>query len=137
VSRKIVFWLVAFAAVILTAIAAAPASADVIIPVGPHQYFSGVVNGHTAQATIRMACFGPIRPGQTGHPFTGQTVEAVLDPVPTARDVGFTGSAADAIDVHFPTPVPTLPVVLRAYQVPAAIPDVSDSVSGRVYELCW
>lgn len=120
--RKLVFWLVALVAVILTATTAAPASADVVIPVGPNQFFSGVVNGQTGQATIRMACFGPIRPGQTGHPFAGQTVEAVLNPPSSAAVAGFTGTAANAIDVQFPTPVPTAPVVLRAYGVPEAIP---------------
>jgi hypothetical protein len=59
---------------LITAVTAAPASAAIIDPavIGPNQYFSGVVNGHTGHATINMACFGPIRPGQTGHPLAGQ-----------------------------------------------------------------
>jgi hypothetical protein len=70
-----------------------------------------------------MACFGPIRPGQTGHPFAGQTVEVLPAPVSTTSDIGFTGSAADDIDVHFPTPtVANAPVVLHDYAVTAPIP---------------
>lgn len=46
--------------------------------VGPDQFFTGVVNGVPGNTivpiTIRMACFGPIRPGQTGHPMAGQTL---------------------------------------------------------------
>jgi hypothetical protein len=45
-----------------------------------------------------MACFGPIYPGETGHPLAGQYVQA-LPPDTAAGSIGFTGSAADAIDV--------------------------------------
>ena len=58
-------------------------------PIRPHQGFSGLVNGSSDSAVIRMACFGPIRPGQTGHPFAGQTVAVTRSP--TGR--GFTGEA--------------------------------------------
>jgi len=125
VSRKIAPWFIALAAAAVTAVTAAPASAAIIdpAPIGPDQYFSGLVNGQVAHATIRMACFGPIRPGETGHPFAGQTVEALPAPVSTTSDIGFTGSAAHAIDVHFPTPtVANVPVTLRDYAVTAPIP---------------
>lgn len=124
-SRKLVPWFIALVAATVTAVTAAPASAAIIdpAPIGLNQYFSGLVNGHTGHATISMACFGPIRPGQTGHPLAGQTVEVLPAPVPATRDLGFTGSAADSVIVHFPTPaVANVPVVLRAYGVTAPIP---------------
>ncbi len=125
-SRKLVPWFIAAAAATITAVTAAPASADAIIdpaPIGPHQYFYGEVNNQAGQATIRMGCFGPNYPGQTGHPLAGQTVKALPAPVPTTSDIGFTGSAAHAIDVRFPTPtVANDPVVLHDYAVTAPIP---------------
>ena len=83
-------------ALVAVVAAAAPASATAI---GPDQYFVADVNGHvTGPAPIQMGCFGPIFPGETGHPLAGQYVE-VLPPDTAAGSVGFTGSAADAIDV--------------------------------------
>jgi hypothetical protein len=58
-------------------------------PIRPHQSFNGLVNGASGSAVIRMACFGPVQPGQTGHPFGGQTV-AVTHPT---TGPGFTGEA--------------------------------------------
>ncbi|MBV9032631.1 MAG: hypothetical protein JO364_20490 [Pseudonocardiales bacterium] len=70
-----------------------------------------------------MGCFGPIRPGQTGHPLAGQTVEVLPVAAATTRDIGFTGSAAHAVDVSFsPTSVLAPLVVLRDYAVSAPIP---------------
>jgi hypothetical protein len=44
-------------------------------------------------------------------------------PAPTPRDLGFTGGAAHAIDVRFPTAtVAKVPVILRDYAVTAPIP---------------
>ncbi|MGH3781302.1 MAG: hypothetical protein ACRDRO_11935 [Pseudonocardiaceae bacterium] len=43
-----------------------------LTPIGPNQYFYGEVNDQAGHATIRMACFGPTHPGQTGHPLAGQ-----------------------------------------------------------------
>jgi hypothetical protein len=126
VSRKLAPWLIAVTAATITAITAAPAWADPIIdpaPIGPNQYFYGEVNDQAGHATIKMGCFGPIHPGQTGHPLAGQTVKVLPVPPPTTSDLGFTGSAAHAIDVRFPTPTVTnTPVVLHDYAVSAAIP---------------
>ena len=125
-SRTRACWLIAPAAALLTAVAAAPAWADPIIdpaPIGPNQYFSGLVNDHAGQASILMGCFGPIRPGQTGHPLAGQTVKVLPAPAPTTSDLGFTGSAADTIAVYFPSPtIANNPVILRDYAVSAPIP---------------
>ena len=68
--------------------------------VGHRQAFVGRVNGSFDGATIDMACFGPITPGQTGHPMAGQVLD-VLSPLPPVV-VGpihpaNTGSAATTI----------------------------------------
>jgi hypothetical protein len=47
--------------------------------VGPNQLFAGFVNGNHFSPTVRMACFGPIRPGETGHPLAGQTFSVQLE----------------------------------------------------------
>ncbi len=90
------------AGVLLPALAAvgagaAPASATAI---GPNQYFVADVNGHvTSPAPVNMACFGPVFPGQTGHPLPGQYV-AVLPPSTGATTgVGYTGSLGTAVNV--------------------------------------
>lgn len=59
----------------------APAVATTGNPVGHDQAFVGRVNGSFDRATIAMACFGPIQPGETGHPMAGQMLE-VLSPLP-------------------------------------------------------
>ncbi len=125
-SRKLACWSLAVAAATITAATAAPASADAVIdpaPIGPHQYFFGEVNGQAGHAMIKMGCFGPIYRGQHGHPLAGQTVKVLPASAPTTSDLGFTGSAAHAIDVRFPTAtVAKVSVVLRDYAVIAPIP---------------
>jgi hypothetical protein len=65
----------------------------------PNQQFVGPVNGYTQNATIRMACFGPVRPGEMGHPFAGQWAE-VLKAEVIAR-FGYTGSLGTTIVADF------------------------------------
>jgi hypothetical protein len=99
----------------------ASASASPGPAVGPNQLFAGFVNGSHFSATVRMACFGPIRPGQTGHPLPGQTFSVQLEvDVPG----GFTGSSANRIVAFFaPVPTPVVSgVVLRRYGVAEPIP---------------
>jgi hypothetical protein len=60
------------------------------VPIGPNQLFVGLVNGTSSNAVIQMACFGPTRPGQTGHPMAGQTVEVQPN---LEGPGGFTGNA--------------------------------------------
>jgi hypothetical protein len=126
VSGKLAPWIIAVAAATSTTVTAAVASADAVIdpaPIGPHQYFFGEVNGQAGHATIKMGCFGPLYRGQHGHPLAGQTVKVLPAPALMTSDLGFTGSAAHAIDVRFPTPtVAKIPVVLRGYAVTAPIP---------------
>lgn len=120
----------AVAALAVAGLAAPAASADMVVPVGPDQYFTGAVNPTVATPTgtpiIKVVCPGAIYPGETGHPVSGQYVEAfeLLPPV-TAAAVGFTGSAATQIDVLFSgasTAVVNPPVVIDAYSVLVAIP---------------
>jgi hypothetical protein len=60
VSRKVAPGVIAVAAATITAVAAAPASADALIdpaPIGANQYFFGDLNGRAGHATIKMGCF--------------------------------------------------------------------------------
>ncbi|HEX5495634.1 MAG TPA: hypothetical protein VFX70_13775 [Mycobacteriales bacterium] len=115
----------ALAAAAVLAGTAVPASASVIAPtpIGPKQYFVGLVNGHAGTATIQVGCFGPIHPGQTGHPLSGQTVEVRQVSSTSSGDVGFTGSAGTEIVVSLGSPTSTAtPIILHYYGVPVAIP---------------
>jgi hypothetical protein len=125
-SRKLRFWYLPLIAAGMLAAAPSPAFAGGVVdpaPIGPNQLFQGLVNGQTANATIQMACFGPVHPGQTGHPLPGQTVKALPLPSSSTVDSGYTGSAANSIDVFFgPSSSVASPVVLRYWAVSAAIP---------------
>ncbi|MEV4297170.1 hypothetical protein [Microbispora rosea] len=118
--------LVPLAAAVLVAVIALPASAEVVdpAPIGPHQYFYGFVNGQTGHATIKMACFGPVFPGQTGHPIAGQTVEVRPAAIsPSAASIGYTGGGGTsiAVDLGDPSTVARA-LALRYYGVKAEIP---------------
>ena len=69
------------------------------IPIEPNGFFSGYINGHPpGQAIIFTSCFGPITPGETGHPLGNQTIEVKpANAAGSAVDVGYTGSAAHSI----------------------------------------
>jgi len=95
--------------ILATAAGALPASAAG--SVGPKQYFTGVINGHDGNTaipiTIRMACFGPVHPGQTGHPMGGQTLAVhQLFPPSTGGSLGYTGQDRE-IGAFFNAPPPT------------------------------
>jgi hypothetical protein len=66
----------------------------------PDQQFVGLVNGRTQGASINMACFAPVRPGQEGHPFAGQWAEVLKAEV--IATFGFTGSLGTTIVADFP-----------------------------------
>ena len=99
------------------------------VPIGPGQFFSGLVNGSYGSpgpVAIRTNCFGPIQPGQTGNPLPGQTVEVVLTN-PAASIQGYTGTAANSIIAYLGFPTPTQPPVQQvakftSYFVTEAIP---------------
>jgi hypothetical protein len=99
------------------------------VSIGPNEAFVGFVNGVSSNAVIRMACFGPVRPHQMGHPFSGQTIEVKLSPALSGP--GFTGKADEIVAIpSYPTPiaspVATVLAKFRSYYVSAAI---STSVS--------
>lgn len=98
------------------------------------QYFAGVVNGKMTRATIKMACFGPVRPGQKGHPMADQTMKIdFLGTAPPSAppgalgDLGYTGPLGNEIGAFFgplpPQPIASAaPVIFRTYGVAKAIP---------------
>ena len=78
-------------------------------PIRPHQAFFGLINGSdgiNGRVTINMACFGPVRPGQTGHPMSGQSV-GVGQPEVIEGTFGNTGSSGRSIGAFFGAPPPT------------------------------
>jgi hypothetical protein len=79
------------------------------LPIGPNEFFSGLVNGSDGSASpaiIKTNCFGAIQPGQTGNPVPGQTAEVKLvRPPVSTNDVGYTGSA-HAITAYLVWPFP-------------------------------
>jgi hypothetical protein len=88
----------------------------------PDQQFVGLVNGYTQNATIRMACFGPVRPRQQGHPFAGQWAE-VLKAEVIAR-FGYTGSLGTTIVADFGgTSATPQRLTFSYYGVTETIPD--------------
>jgi hypothetical protein len=62
-------------------------------PIGPHQHFSGLVNGSHDGAIITTACGGPVWVGRTGHPVGGQTLSVTEDPA----GAGDTGSHSSTV----------------------------------------
>jgi hypothetical protein len=92
----------------------------------PHQVYSATVNGRSnadGPVVIEMACFGAIRPGQTGHPMRGQTL-AVEGPNVVVGTPGNTGANGTEIGAFFGAPPPAIepgtgatggPVYFRRY----------------------
>jgi hypothetical protein len=114
---------VAAAAAALAVFPGAAAAAPVTGPgpvndpvvIGPDESFVGDVNGAISNGTIQMGCFGPVRPGEMGHPLAGQSTEVQLNNLIAAT--GFTGNA-DQIEavLTFPQPTPVaLPIVLGTF----------------------
>jgi hypothetical protein len=121
-----------FAIVAGSALVVLPAGAAV--NVGPNQFFTGVINGHDGNTTIpiviRMACFGAIKPGETGHPMGGQTLalHQLFPPTSTTGSLGFTGKDSE-VGVFFNTVPPvarsgvaTTTPLFRRYDVPKPLP---------------
>lgn len=70
--------------------------------IGPGQHFVGLVNKHTSNAIILMACVTP-DPSGTGHPLGGQTI-AVKPASTTAGTTGYTGTRGRSIVAAFVLP---------------------------------
>jgi hypothetical protein len=76
-------------------------------PVRPHEHFIGLINGRTGhphRVVIQMACFGAVRPGETGHPMGHQTV-AVAKVGRHHSHAGYTGTGT-FIGAFFGAPPP-------------------------------
>ncbi len=85
---------------VVVALGALPAAAVAQdpVPIGPNESFVGLVNGDQANAPIRMACFGPVTPGETGHPIANQYTE--VEPVSPVAVAGYTGNAKSIIATY-------------------------------------
>ncbi len=105
-------------------LAAAPLAAAAPPPIGPDQVFQGQVNEVTEGAVIKVACFGPVTPTSTGHPVSGQTVDAQYLAGPTwTEGLGYTGASADHLAVDFGGgPAIGTPITLPAYDTKVTIP---------------
>ena len=98
-----------------SAAAAAPSKASI----QPNQYFNGLVNGKSTDATILMACPGPV--GGLGHPVAGQDV-SVEGPLSSGE--GFTGKAKSidaTLEFNSPSSGPVHLATLRYYYEPGPI----------------
>jgi hypothetical protein len=72
-------------------------------PIGPNELYRPLINksaGLTSPVVVQMACFGAIRPGQTGHPMAGQTI-SVLRATASGPLIGKTGAHANSIGAFF------------------------------------
>src|SRR4029450_2178268 len=110
-------------------LATAPAAhAGPTTPIGPNQFFVGVVNGASADARILVSCDGP---GRTGHPLAGQTAAALPVSTPTTPAPASTGEAGKALGVGAgATSAPEPLVELRFYQVRDPIPTTVEVPCG-------
>ena len=113
-------------AVVVSSLGAWTTAASAASPVGPKQVFVGLVNGKLANAEIRVGCFGPVYPGETGHLLPGQSVE-VLPAASTGSTAGYTGTKAREVKLSIVLPVSSgvvalSGVVLADYGVPVALP---------------
>jgi hypothetical protein len=73
----------------------------------PNQTFAGVVNGDPNAATVEVACTAALRPGERGHPVSGQTI-GVRSPASSATGSGTTGSKGRTIMARFLSSTPTV-----------------------------
>jgi hypothetical protein len=112
-------------AIVLLVAGSTPAVALMGNGVGSDQAFVGRVNGSFNRATIAMACFGPVYPGETAHPMSGQTIE-VLSPLPPTAvgpiHPGNTGSSATRIVAVLRGPLPVVLARFTSYFQTKAIP---------------
>jgi len=102
---------------------AAADTAPPTYPIMPFQYFNGVVNGKTADATVYTVCPGPAT-GQTGHPAAGQTLMVIrVSPTGSTAGLGFTGSLGTSIAAAPVTSsVANTAVVFTVYYQASALP---------------
>jgi len=116
--RKRSIFVVTSAMALLIGVFASEGVANARTDIGPGEHFVGLVNKHTANAIILMACGPPLSPNETGHPLGGQTI-AVEPPPTTAGSTGFTGTRGRSITAGFvlakPEPATNGPVTFSHY----------------------
>jgi len=113
--------LVPLAFVSLMAGTAAADTSPPTVPIGPNQYFNGVVNGKTANATVYTVCPGPST-GRSGHPASGQTLSVAPASSGSTVNVGFTGSLGTSVVASPVTSVANDLVVFTEYLRARALP---------------
>jgi hypothetical protein len=77
------------------------------VPIGPNQYFKGILNGHPpGSAMLFVACTVG---STTGHAVAGQKLWVAKTPPPTSTnpDVGYTGSKGKGVNATLGTPTLT------------------------------
>lgn len=109
--------------------------------IGPRQVFIGLVNGDPGinhHAQIRVACPGPIRPGQTTHPLAHQPLK-VTRRAATGTKFGYTGPRGTHINAYLGIPPSASDsggiATFTYYDAPKPIPttlDVPCSGSGHI-----
>jgi hypothetical protein len=104
------------------------------VPIGPNQYFMGLVNGHPpGQAIIDVACAVG---AATGHPTGHQPVEVETASPTSPADLGYTGSKGDRIKAALGTSTAAIVIgSFTSYYVKKFIPtkiSVPCSGSGTV-----
>lgn len=119
-AKRISTALLVIAATAMAMFGGASAAMAQVAPIGPNQFFIGLVNGTHTNAVIDVVCPGPAFPGQTGHPVSGQNVSVTQ--TSSATDSGFTGSLADSIVVSFTSATALQRITLKDYDTPVAIP---------------
>jgi hypothetical protein len=107
--------------------AAAGAASTPPGPIAPGQTYFAVVNGVAVNAKVVVACSAAVRPGQKGHPVSGQTI-GVRSPSPSTVPTGFTGSLGRSIVAQLVSPTPT---------VAAAASVVFDSYGTKALPTTW
>jgi len=108
------------AAVVLGGLMGGMAFASTAATIGPKQFFAGTVNGHPANAIIKVVCAGP---ANTGRALPGQPLE-VTAAGSVSTNLGYTGTKAHAIDANLAsaTGVTASLATFTSYGVAVAFP---------------
>ena len=112
---------------LLRTITALAMTATTTVPLPTRAEFGATVNAATEHATIRMACFGPERPGRIGHPLAGQSLGVFLPEAMTRPTFGRTGARARAIAVTIVTARGGVGPVVRFRRLTLTRPVISAS----------
>ena len=102
---------------------AVPAGAHTApMSVGPRQAFVAMVNGVSANATVRVVCPQPLTAGQTGRPAGGQSVGIASPSTTAAATNGFTGRRADSVVAEFVPPATVGATIEESFTIYGNLP---------------